>query len=515
MGMRSIDPDGNVGHIGIDGFQEKEPVAQSELEFRFLKKTEDYLLDYLPKDDEGLVRKTTQQSRVTRQLVTPKRQALQAERNLDYAKGAKKIPSELDEKLVEVAGEFKEEDKRLLKITEKGHGGTHFSNTKGIVDEVLDDCGFKPEDFLSNVIPHDTEMRAIGSKVEGFEETVTLKNGKTSTSVYKEGDGHFYDGVTEVSHKLKGKKEGVEIKAMWCRQMHIVMNVAVKDADGKITTRKICVLEKPEDQFGGDHFSLMPTQYYPSNWVFSTEYMHVMCTGANFHNLANAAYLFTYGPEAIADFQDDVDNISEKTKAGKKRLKTTSPALGFLKKAVWRSRFELVAAALMNFKMKLNTANLQSMFSLAYNESYSENPIGQDLKLKEMSFDHRRELPKSFPIVGKLRAFQKRLTTATDDEVREFISYLGSVDVTKIPCKADGQSSNTGNAQGLIFTLKNAVFNEMWSRDEEEDERFSHLTAKERYLVERVEGRTQHVRETMGKPIEDIVVPLKPKTATK
>jgi hypothetical protein len=514
--------DGNVEYAKSGTFQEKEPVVLSELEFRMLQLSANFYLEHLPKDENGVMRVTTLQSRMGRSLTGAVRTGSKAETYVMADEKAKRVSSEMNIMLAETGKNFKVEDKKLLEVTPKGYGGVHFANTKDLVSHTLEHFGFNPDDFLSHVVPHDTEMREIGDKLEPFTETETV-DGEDVTTEYK-ADGRKYDGVQLLEYTTggKNKKDGVTFQAHWCRQLHIIMEVPVKDADGKVTMRKVCVLEKPEDQFGGDFFGQMDGMYYPAKWYFSSEYMHPMTTGANFHNLANQVIMFACGPEALEDLKQDIEDIDtskkigKRGKTGKDRLKKVAPVKKFMTANVKRARYELLLTALLNFKMRLNHSMLKAMFQLAMNESYSQNPIGQDLLLKEMSFDHRRELPNGFKIKKVFRDFQVRLPNASDDEVRAFIEYLGSVDVTKIPCRADGDVSDTGNGQGLIFSLKKAVSDLMWHRDDDEDEeeKYSNLTAKERHIVKTSDGRREHVREVQ-KPIQDFVMPLKPKSAAK
>lgn len=516
-------------------------IPESERDLLMLQKCPDFVLDHLVENEDGTVKVTTQQSRMTRAVVSPIQAGMRAADAIEkYEVNPEKAfePGEAQVKTADLYDYVRGLNLILQRgITKEGCGFNHFKSLKMIVDDLLGSFGFIPETFTKNVIPHFTEMVEIGERLGAFSDTISVYelDEHEVTTEYEEGDGSKYDGVEEVSWTKKDSD--ATFTSVWCRMLSLSQTIEVKDEDGNLVTKDVCVLDQPRHSF----FESQDSTYWFGRYYYGPQYMVPQATGANLHNLGNQAITYKLGGEWVETCEENLQkylkataNYSTKeiegafkraeknTKKGKEAKKKTEKQANLDNLAAWtnrlkwaknslhRSFYELALQAVVNFGQGLKAEMLKQLFTLAENGTYTQNPIRHEKLLRQVSWQMKRDPNQDWDIVKDLKAWVVNPKRTLED----LLEILEGVDLTTIFCKADG-APRSGKAAGLIYEVKEFVKAEMYANfNEDEEGGLISLTSMQKHLVKQVDAKTTFAA-TKQETVEDAVQPLKGVKATK
>ena len=536
--MRTMNSEGDV-----DTSTDVPVIPESKRDLEMLEKCPDFPLDHLVENEEGAVKVTTQQSRMTRGVVSPIQAGMRAaDAVAKWKEDPEKTfePGEAQVKTADLYDYVRGLNLVLTRgITKEGCGFNHFKELKLMVNDILGNFGFTPETFTGNVIPHFTEMMEIGKRLGAFSDTITV-DGEDVTTEYEEGDGSKYDGVEEVSWTKKDSD--ATFRSVWCRLVSITMTIEVQDEDGNLVTKDICPLDQPSHPF----FESQDSKYWFGSYYYGPQYMVPQATGANLHNLGNQAITYKLGGEWVETCEENLQKYlkacedypkgaidfafkrAEDIKDGKKEVakeankkKTKKEAnldnlvawtnrLKWAKKSLRRSSYELALQAVVNFGQGLKAEMLKQLFTLAENGTYAQNPIRHEKLLRQVSWQMKRDPNQDWDVVKGFKAW----ITNPKRTLEDLLEILEGVDLTTIFCKPDGKARN-GKAAGLINDVKEFIKAEVYAdfNDDEEGGLVS-LSGRQKHLVKQVEAKTTFA-PTQQEAVENAVQPLKGVKATK
>ena len=536
--MRTMNSEGVV-----DTSTDVPVIPESKRNLLMLQKAPDFELDHLVENEDGTVKVTTQQSRMTRALVSAIQSGMRAaDAVAKYDEDPEKAfePGEAQVKTADLYDYVRGLNLVLTRgITKEGCGLNHFKSLKMVVNDTLESVGLAPEIFTGNVIPHFTEMYEIGERLGAFSDTITV-DGEDETTEYEEGDGSKYDGVEEVSWTKKDSD--ATFRSVWCRLVSITMTIEVQDEDGNLVTKDICPLDQPSHPF----FESQDSKYWFGSYYYGPQYMVPQATGANLHNLGNQAITYKLGGEWVETCEENLQKYLEATAScskkeveaafkraekntkkekevkkktvGKKtekqanldNLAAWTNRLKYAKKSLRRSSYELALQAVVNFGQGLKAEMLKQLFTLAENGTYAQNPIRHEKLLRQVSWQMKRDPNQDWDVVKGFKAW----ITNPKRTLEDLLEILEGVDLTTVFCKPDGAPRN-GKAAGLINEVKEFIKAEVYAdfNDDEEGGLVS-LSSRQKHLVKQVEAKTTFAA-TQQEAVENAVQPLKGVKATK